>query len=47
MGYDILGGVISEVSGEGLEDYMPQHILRPLGMASSTFYPEEVPPTCS
>lgn len=45
MAFDIAGAVIAQASGEVFEEYMAQHILRPLGMASSTFYPEEVDPT--
>ena len=37
--YDIAGDVIAKVSGELFEEYMHRHILEPLGMASSTFYP--------
>jgi CubicO group peptidase (beta-lactamase class C family) len=44
MGYDIAGDVIAKVSGEVFEEYMAQHILAPLGMAYSTFYPDQVDP---
>jgi CubicO group peptidase (beta-lactamase class C family) len=38
IGYDILGLIISEVSGQTFEAYMDEHIFTPLGMADSTFY---------
>ena len=44
MGYDVAGEVIAKVSGEIYEEYMQQHILKPLGMNQSTFYPEQVNP---
>jgi CubicO group peptidase (beta-lactamase class C family) len=34
--YEILGDLISKVSGESFEDYVQQHILTPLGMKDST-----------
>lgn len=36
IGYEILGCVISAVSGLSFEDYVAEHILRPLGMDDST-----------
>jgi CubicO group peptidase (beta-lactamase class C family) len=44
MSYDIAGDVIAKVSGQLFEEYMAQHILAPLGMDHSTFYPEQVDP---
>jgi len=38
IGYDILGLVISEVSGQTFEAYMNENIFSPLGMADSSFY---------
>lgn len=37
MAYELLGLVISEVSGMSYEDYMKQTFLKPLGMEDSTF----------
>ena len=38
IGYDILGLVIAKVSGLSFEEYMTEHIFRPLDMADSTFF---------
>jgi CubicO group peptidase (beta-lactamase class C family) len=38
IGYDILGLVIAEVSGQTFETYMEDNIFKPLGMADSTFF---------
>ncbi len=42
MSYDIAGDVIAKISGQLFEDYMAQHVLQPLGMVQSTFYPQQV-----
>lgn len=42
--YEILGDVIAKVSGQSFEDYVQQHILRPLGMKSSTLLLREADP---
>lgn len=38
IGFDILGDMVSKVSGESFEDYMRKHILDPLKMNESSFY---------
>jgi CubicO group peptidase (beta-lactamase class C family) len=38
IGYDILGLVLGELTGQTFEEYMSANILTPLGMADSTFY---------
>ncbi len=43
VGYEILGVVIEQVSGESFEDYMQRHIFTPLGMSDTTFYYPDVP----
>ncbi len=45
LGYNILGAVISEVSGQPFEEYVHEHILLPLGMKDSTFELRAVDPT--
>jgi CubicO group peptidase (beta-lactamase class C family) len=44
IAYEVLGDVIAKVSGQSFEDYIRDHILRPLGMDQSTFLRAEVPP---
>ena len=44
MTYDIAGDVIAKVSGEVFEEYMAHHVLQPLGMSQSTFYPQQANP---
>jgi CubicO group peptidase (beta-lactamase class C family) len=41
MAYEILGDLISKVSGETFDDYVQRHILTPLGMKSSTLLLKE------
>jgi CubicO group peptidase (beta-lactamase class C family) len=36
---DVVGLIVERVSGQSLEDYFQQHIFRPLGMTSTTFFP--------
>ena len=38
IGYDILGLVIAEISGQTFETYMNDNIFKPLDMADSTFF---------
>lgn len=38
IGYDLLGLVIAKVSGQSFEEYMAEHIFRPLEMDDSTFF---------
>ncbi|HEX6104467.1 MAG TPA: serine hydrolase domain-containing protein [Gemmatimonadales bacterium] len=42
-GYAILGRVVSRASGMAYNDYVSTHILRPLGMRSTTLSPSSVP----
>lgn len=42
IGYNVLGDVIANVSGESYERYVKTHILDPLGMEHSTFLLEEI-----
>ncbi len=44
-GYSVLGDTIAKVTGEPFADYMQQHWLTPLGMANSTYLPDEVDPS--
>jgi CubicO group peptidase (beta-lactamase class C family) len=44
MAFDVLGQVITKVSGQSFEDYIHQHIFTPLGMEHSTFLMADVPP---
>jgi hypothetical protein len=34
-----LGLLVQEVSGQPLEDFLQQHLFRPLGLRNTTFYP--------
>jgi len=43
--YEILGDVISKVSGETFEDYVQHHILTPLGMKDSTLLVRQANPS--
>lgn len=36
MAYEVLGDLVAKVSGVSVEDYVDEHILKPLGMTSST-----------
>lgn len=38
IGYDILGLIIAEVSGQSFEDYMAENIFLPLRMSDSSFF---------
>ncbi|KXS19567.1 beta-lactamase [Gonapodya prolifera JEL478] len=38
IGIDFLGWIVQEVSGQTLEDFMQEHILKPLGMSQTSFY---------
>jgi len=44
MAFDVLGGLIATVSGMTFEDYVEQHILKPLGMKDSTLMKPEADP---
>ncbi len=39
IGIDWAGRLVEAISGQGLDDYAADHILRPLGMADTTFFP--------
>jgi len=43
LGFALLGRLIERVSGLSFEDYMTQHILRPLGMTSTAWNARAVP----
>jgi CubicO group peptidase (beta-lactamase class C family) len=43
-GYSMLGDIIAKVSGEPYASYMQEHLLKPMGMANSTFDMAEVDP---
>lgn len=43
MGYEILGDVLSKVSGRTFEEQIESRLLEPLGMTASTFLPDAVP----
>jgi CubicO group peptidase (beta-lactamase class C family) len=42
MGPDIVGYILSKRAGEGVEEYLNQSLLKPLGMTTSTYNQEEV-----
>jgi CubicO group peptidase (beta-lactamase class C family) len=37
VGIDWAGHIVQTISGLSFEDYMEKHILKPLGMSSTTF----------
>lgn len=45
LAYNVLGAMISEVSGQPFEDYVRDHIFLPLGMTDSTFELRAADPT--
>ncbi|MEW5868854.1 MAG: serine hydrolase [Chloroflexota bacterium] len=44
IAYNVLGDLITKVSGQSFETYMRENILLPAGMPDSTFWPADVPP---
>src|SRR2546425_992491 len=44
IAFEVLGDLIAKMSGYSFEEYMRRHLLRPLGMSTSTFFKHEVPP---
>jgi CubicO group peptidase (beta-lactamase class C family) len=42
-GIDWAGVMVARVTGKSLEDYMRENIFKPLGMTSTTFFPERYP----
>lgn len=42
VGFDILGDLVAKVSGEPFALYMKAHLLKLMGMLSSTFVEKEV-----
>jgi CubicO group peptidase (beta-lactamase class C family) len=45
MAYEVLGDLVSKVSGVSMEDYVDEHILKPLGMTSSTLLIKKADPS--
>lgn len=43
IAYEVLGDLIAKLSGQTFEAYMREHLLRPSGMFTSTFFKHEVP----
>jgi CubicO group peptidase (beta-lactamase class C family) len=43
IAYNVLGDLITKISGQTFESYMKENILNPSGMPESTFYYPEVP----
>jgi len=43
IAYEVLGDLIAKLSGQSFEEYMRGHLLRLLGMSTSTFFKHEVP----
>ena len=43
IAYEVLGDLIAKVSGHSFEESIRRHLLRPLGMSTSTFFKHEVP----
>jgi len=44
QGFETLGALIAQVSGEPFETYMQRHLLEPMGMVDATFLPSEIDP---
>jgi CubicO group peptidase (beta-lactamase class C family) len=44
MAYEVLGDLVAKVSGMSFEDYVDAHILKPLGMSSSTLLIKKADP---
>lgn len=44
MAYEVLGALVARVSGDSFEDYVEHHILAPLRMNGSTFFPDRAAP---
>jgi CubicO group peptidase (beta-lactamase class C family) len=40
IGIDWAGRLVEAVTGRGLDDYLAEHVLGPLGMADTTFFPD-------
>jgi CubicO group peptidase (beta-lactamase class C family) len=43
IAYNVLGDLLSKISGKSFETYMQEHILIPSGMSNSTFMPKDIP----
>ena len=43
LGYALLGRVVTRVSGQPVQAYISEHLLRPLGMTSTTWDHQQVP----
>jgi len=44
LAYDVLGELVTKVSGQSFEAYVEEHIFQPLEMNTSTFLKQQVPP---
>jgi CubicO group peptidase (beta-lactamase class C family) len=44
IAYNVLGDLITKITGQTFETYMQEHILRPAGMSESTFYFPDIHP---
>jgi CubicO group peptidase (beta-lactamase class C family) len=45
MAYEVLGDLVAKVAGVSVEDYVDEHILKPLGMTSSTLLIKNADPS--
>lgn len=44
IAYNVLGYLITKITGQTFEDYIQEHILQPAGMPDSTLFSPDVPP---
>src|SRR5207245_2115814 len=42
-GFALLGALVQRVSGQRVEDYLTEHVLKPLGMSATVWRPQYVP----
>jgi serine-type D-Ala-D-Ala carboxypeptidase len=45
IGFMLLGAIVEKVTGQPLDDYVREHIHRPLGMSDTTYLPDRRPRT--